>query len=160
MLSINDLMFHKWWLRMTNYPKDTHAHLDQLEFMTEKQGLNIDKPNIEGFSIAELILYELDHPLSETHRLNFEQVLLWVCGRITPTFELLRTFHYVRHFHALEEILKRYEGPIINFSGWMLDLEFLEVLIGFENVVDTLTMEKIYSKALESNYYQVLIPKY
>jgi hypothetical protein len=154
MISINDPLFENWWSEMVNHPEDTDAHLDALQFMIDEQGLNIDEENIEGLTICDLIIHELEDSANEIHteihRLNLEQILQWLFERITPTTELIKSFHY--NNHMLEEILKRYEGPQIDFNGWQLNIDFLEVLIGFDNVVDTIKMEKIYRKAIESKH--------
>ena len=149
MLSINDALFVNWWTEMVNHPEDTDAHLNQLQLMIDEQGLNIDEENNAGFTFYDFIIYDLEDYINESHRLHLEQVLLWLCERITPTADLIKSFRYNKYFHMLEEILKRYEGPRIDFNGWKINIEFLEVLIGFENVVDTIEMEKIYRKALQ-----------
>lgn len=152
MVSINDALFENWWTEMINHPEDTDAHINQLQMLIDEKGLNIDEENIEGLTICDFIINELDDFISEKHVLNLEQVLLWLCERVTPTAELIKSFHYNKCIHMLEEILKRYEGPQIDFNGWELNIDFLEVLIGFENVVNTIKMEKIYRKVMESKY--------
>jgi hypothetical protein len=147
MLSINDAQFTTWWETMIKHPSDTAHHFEQLEFMIE-QGLNLDEENDEGSTIVDFLLRELEDPISEAHTLHFEQVLLWVCERVTPTAELIKSFERIGCYHALEEILKRYEGPKINIRGRHL-LSFVEVLLGYDNVVDVDALGKRFRAAFK-----------
>jgi hypothetical protein len=161
MLSVNDERFEQWWDMMINHPDDTARHLKQLEYMIKKQGLNLDEETYEGLTIVDSLLCELEDALSEAHTLHFDQILLWVCERVTPNAELIKGFRgYPRCYHALDEVLKRYEGPVINFRGQNLDFDFAEVLLGYENVVDIEALDQRYRAALNEHQPRIwTLPK-
>jgi hypothetical protein len=135
MVSVKDEIFSNWWTEMISHPEDTTRHLEQLEYMIAEQGLNLDEENYDGLTIVDSLLCEVEDALSNAHAQHFDQILLWVCERVAPTAELIKSFRYTRRYHALEEVLKRYEGPKISFRG-RYDPEFSKVLLGYENVVD------------------------
>jgi len=148
MLSINDDQFTTWWETMINHPDDTALHLEQLEFMIEL-GLNLDTEDRDGLTIVDLLLREIDDALGETHVHHFDQILMWACERVTPTEEMIKQFHYTGRYHALEEILKRYEGVVIDFRERHLELDYVEVLLGYENVVDVEYLGEKYREWME-----------
>ena len=137
---------------MASHPDDTDLHIRQLRYMIEEQGLNLNEESGDGLTIVDELLYEVQDALSEAHTRHFDQMLLWVCERVTPTEEMINQFHHTGRYHALEEILKRYEGPIISFRGRYLELDYVEVLLGYENVVDVESMGKRYRELVERHY--------
>jgi len=140
---------------MEKNPRDTALHIDQLETMF-----------MEEWSADEItnVVYELLRTFHRTRLpercLHFEQILLWVCGRVPPREDLIRRFIYLSHHphtHALEQILMRYEGPVLPLDWFYLcdvdhfyyyGIEYVETLLGYDNVIDVDALRPIYEELL------------
>jgi len=150
MASTTSQQLHQWLTVVERNPKDTESHIHQLEIMFQ-EGWN--QKEMESV-VCELLraLYRARLP---ERRLPLEELLLWVCGQVSPSKELLRQFIYLSHHphvHAFEELLKHYEGDVLpldwfyflNDPFYPYETAYVETLLGYDNVIDTNALRPIY----------------
>jgi len=150
----------QWMKTLQRNPHDTMYHIDRMEAHFKSGWDEEDKEEV----VCEL-LRMLRRVYPREHRLCFEEILLWVCSQISPSKDMIRCFLYFSdedcpHIHAFEELLIRYEGPVLPLEWFYLrgashfscyGEKYIEMLLGYDYVIDVdmlrLEYEEIYKKS-------------